>query len=569
MDSATLKSKGDQAFKAKDFEGAVGLYKQAAAVSTDNAEKARIYSNKSAANYSILNFREALSDAKSAIEADPMFSKAYGRAANASLGLGNADDAISYYQQYLRIDPENPVAKKGLEDAIKVKNTPDNNGALDVMNEIQKDPEAMEIMSDPDFMQALMAGKVDVLSDPKYAKVMKYISRMQGMFENEGKNGSTHQEIKTDPTKEENQAFKTMNKELKEEEQTGQANAQREKIIQEKRLNDEAIQEEANEYKEQGNELYKKKKFSEAIAMYTKAFDTYKDVLFLTNIAAATLESGKPQEALTILDEAVEFAKETHASYAIMGKIYHKIANVHIKMGQSEKALTFLKKSLTEDRNPDVLNKRKKLEKEIKAAKESAYLSKDKAFEASEKGKQLFKDQQFAEAIKMFDEAIKRDPSDFKHYSNRSACLFKLLAFPDCIKDCDTVISKDPSFIKVYIRKAQCLLAMQKYAAATIVVTKGLEKSPSAAQFKDLSKVKSEITSAVDRRINNGTLTRDEVIKAALAEPEVRDIVQDPVMANILEQAKSDPSVIMQHYSNPDFSKKIGLLADVGIISMR
>lgn len=189
--------------------------------------------------------------------------------------------------------------------------------------------------------------------------------------------------------------------------------------------------------------------------------------------------------------------------------------------------------------------------------------------EASNAGKDLFAKQNYAEAVKMFDEAIKRDPSDYKHYSNRSACLFKLLAFPDCIRDCETVIEKEPSFIKVYIRKAQCLLTMQKYAAAIITISKAMDQSPSPAESTSLANVKYEINAAIDRRLNNNTLKREEVVQAALAEPEIRDIVQDPVMVNILEQAKTDPSVIMQHYQNPTFNKRIQLLADVGIISTR
>lgn len=568
MSSAELKSSGDQAFKKQQFSEAVDFYKQAIGVCTDNVERARIFSNKSAANYSAMNYQEALNDAKSAIENDPLFSKAYGRAANASLGLGDADEAITYYQQYLRIDPENAVAKKGLEDAIKAKNYAAEENPMGFMDDIQKDPELMKMFSDPAFMQALMSNDTSVLSDPKYAKVLSYVSKMQSAFDTKGA-APPHDEVKPEPTKEEQQDFETMNKELKEEEPVVDAEAEKEKVLLEKKFSDDKIKQESIELKQKGNEMYKKKNFAEAIELYTKAFDTYKDVLYLTNIAAATLESGKPEEALKILNEAVDFARESHASYEIMGKIYHKLANVYIKMGQLEDALTYLKKSLTEDRTPEVLNKKKKIEKQIKIANENAYLSKDKALEASNAGKELFGKQLYAEAIKMFDEAIKRDPTDYKHYSNRSACLFKLLAFPDCIKDCDLVIAKEPSFIKVYIRKAQCLLAMQKYAAATITINKGLDRSPTAAQINELNKVKYEVSSTMDRRLRNNTLTREDIMKAALAEPEVRDIVQDPVMANILEQAKSDPSIIMQHYHNPDFSKRIQLLADVGIISTR
>lgn len=568
MSSAEIKASADQAFKSKQYTEAIDLYKQAISLSTDNVEKSRIYSNMSAANYSAMNFEDALNDAKSSFEIDPLFSKAYGRAANACLGLGKHDEAIEHYQQYLRLDPNSAVAKKGLEDAIKAKNSFDTNNDSQYLDDLQNDPEIMKVFTDPAFMQALMSNDTSVLSDPKYAKALKMANDLQEKFKSQGAN-PLNEEIKQNPSKEEKQDFRTMKKELKEEKETGSPNPDSEKVLLEKRQSDDKIKNDSIELKNKGNELYKQKQFDEAIEYYTKAFDTYKDVLYLTNIAAATLESGKFDEALEILNEAVEFAKETHASYEIMGKIYHKIANVYIKRDNKEEALKYLKKSLTEDRKPDVLAKKKKLEKEIKISKENSYLSKDKALEASNAGKDLFAKQNYAEAVKMFDEAIKRDPSDYKHYSNRSACLFKLLAFPDCIRDCETVIEKEPSFIKVYIRKAQCLLTMQKYAAAIITISKAMDQSPSPAESTSLANVKYEINAAIDRRLNNNTLKREEVVQAALAEPEIRDIVQDPVMVNILEQAKTDPSVIMQHYQNPTFNKRIQLLADVGIISTR
>ncbi|KAL6938458.1 hypothetical protein ACO0OL_000998 [Hanseniaspora opuntiae] len=568
MSSAEIKASADQAFKSKQYTEAIELYKQAISLSTDNVEKSRIYSNMSAANYSAMNFEDALNDAKSSFEIDPLFSKAYGRAANACLGLGKHDEAIEHYQQYLRLDPNSAVAKKGLEDAIKAKNSFDTNNDSQYLDDLQNDPEILKVFTDPAFMQALMSNDTSVLSDPKYAKALKMANDLQEKFKSQGTN-PLNEEIKQNPSKEEKQDFRTMKKELKEEKETGSPNPDSEKVLLEKRQSDDKIKNDSIELKNKGNELYKQKQFDEAIEYYTKAFDTYKDVLYLTNIAAATLESGKFDEALEILNEAVEFAKETHASYEIMGKIYHKIANVYIKRDNKEEALKYLKKSLTEDRKPDVLAKKKKLEKEIKISKENSYLSKDKALEASNAGKDLFAKQNYAEAVKMFDEAIKRDPSDYKHYSNRSACLFKLLAFPDCIRDCETVIEKEPSFIKVYIRKAQCLLTMQKYAAAIITISKAMDQSPSPAESTSLANVKYEINAAIDRRLNNNTLKREEVVQAALAEPEIRDIVQDPVMVNILEQAKTDPSVIMQHYQNPTFNKRIQLLADVGIISTR
>lgn len=85
------------------------------------------------------------------------------------------------------------------------------------------------------------------------------------------------------------------------------------------------------------------------------------------------------------------------------------------------------------------------------------------ADKARELGNDLFKAGQFSDAIKHYNEAIKRNDLDAKNYSNRAACYMKLMAFPEAERDCETAIRIDPKFLKAYVRKAAIMYGKREY----------------------------------------------------------------------------------------------------------
>ena len=109
-------------------------------------------------------------------------------------------------------------------------------------------------------------------------------------------------------------------------------------------------------------------------------------------------------------------------------------------------AIKYFNKSLTEHRTPDILNKLRETERNKADAEKLAYIDPEKSAEAREEGNTLFKNGDFAGAVKAYTESIKRNPNDPKGYNNRANAYTKLAALPEALKDTEAAIRADPKF---------------------------------------------------------------------------------------------------------------------------
>jgi stress-induced-phosphoprotein 1 len=68
---------------------------------------------------------------------------------------------------------------------------------------------------------------------------------------------------------------------------------------------------------------------------------------------------------------------------------------------------------------------------------------------------------------------------------------------------------------------------------------------------------------------NNNAGTREETMKQAMEDPEVQEILADPIMRSILEQMQKDPKAAQDHMKNPIIAKKLQVLINAGVLQMR
>jgi len=175
------------------------------------------------------------------------------------------------------------------------------------------------------------------------------------------------------------------------------------------------------------------------------------------------------------------------------------------------------------------------------------------------KAMNFFQKGDFPQALKHYSEAIKRNPTDAKLYSNRAACYAKLMEFPLALKDCDEAIKLDPSFIKAYLRKGAALMLMKDMGQAKATYRKALEIDPNCQEAMD-----NYYQCSLKADSNP-----EEIRSRAMNDPEVQAILGDPGMRIILEQMQSEPKALREHLRNPAIAHKIQKLIDVGIIAIK
>ncbi|KAJ7952463.1 Hsp70-Hsp90 organizing protein [Quillaja saponaria] len=572
------KAKGNAAFSSSDFNTAIRHFSDAIALSSENHV---LYSNRSAAYASLHKYSEALTDAKKTVELKPDWSKGYSRLGAAHLGLAHYDDAISAYKKGLEIDPNNEALKSGLADAQSAASRsraapPTNNPFGDVFSgpemwtRLTADPSTRAYLQQPDFLRMMQ----DIQKNPnnlnQYLKDQRVMQAL-GVLLNvkisspSSDNMDIPESSQSPPPPERKRAAEA---EPAKEEKEPEKDPIELKDKEAKEKKSQALKE-----KEAGNAAYKKKDFETAIQHYTKAMELDdEDISFVTNRAAVYLEMGKNEECIKDCDKAVERGRELRADYKMIARALTRKGTALVKMAKCSKdyepAIEAFQKALTEHRNPETLKKLNDAEKAKKELEQQEYYDPTLADEEREKGNEFFKQQKYPEAVRHYTEALRRNPKDPKVYSNRAACYTKLGALPEGLKDAEKCIELDPFFCKGYTRKGAIQFFMKEYDKALETYQEGLKHDRNNQELLDgIKRCVQQINKA-----SRGDISPDELKERqtkGMQDPEIQNILQDPVMRQVLIDFQENPKAAQEHTKNPMVMNKIQKLVSAGIVQMR
>lgn len=566
------KAEGNKAFTSGNFEEAIKHYSAGIEVDATNHV---LYSNRSACQASLGNWQDALNDAKKTVELKPDWAKGYSRLGGACFGLKQFDEAIEAYNKGLELDPNNGPCQTGLRDAEAAKAGP-SAGANSMfgpqfMTKLMLNPETKPFLEQPDFLAIIREVAADPakltahIGDPRFQKAMQVglgISfggaGMGGGMPGGGPGGAPQEEpARRPPSPPPPAPEPEPPRELSEEEKAA-----------------EEAKAAAMKEKEAGAAAYKALDFDTARAHFTKAWELYdRDVSFLTNRAAVHMEQGNLEDAMADCQEAVDRARKIMpVDFKIIAKAMTRHGNALVKAGRLADAVDMYQHALTEHRNPESLKALQTTQKRLKEEQEAAYVDISKAEEAKEAGNVAFKGADYPTAIGHYTEALKRGPPEqweeaYKVFSNRAACYTKLGALPEGEKDADKCIELNPEFVKGYSRKANIKFLMKEYEKALEVYEQGLTYAPDSAELKDgIRKCQAQI-----QRFMSGMASEEEIKERqakAMADPEIQNIMMDPVMQQVLKECQETQGSLSKHLQNPGIAHKLQKLMAAGIIRM-
>ncbi|ORZ41741.1 stress-induced protein sti1-like protein [Catenaria anguillulae PL171] len=576
-----LKALGNKAFTSGQFDEAIKHF--TAAIAKDPSNHV-LYSNRSASYASLKQFDLARADAEKTVTIKPDWAKGYSRLGAAHHGAGNLDAALDAYTKGLEIEPTNALLQKGAEDVKQALEASAKDPFAQLLNDgiwakIGGNPKLAPLLADPDFcnkIKMLIANPSGAMNMMQDQKIMMCLLTLMGVTMTNSadeaadivnqaearqsrsrsaspkRNRSPSPKSRSAPTHDDEPEVMEMDAEEQEREQ------QRTRMLAEKQL---------------GNDAYKKRDFTTALKHYQAAWElsNEQEVPILTNMAAVYFEQQEFQKCIESCEKAVEVGRELRADFKIIARALQRIGNAHVKLGDLEQAIKFYNKSLMEHRTPDTLQRLRDTEKALEQQTKASYHNPKLSDEARERGNALFKEQKFAEAVKEYTEAIKRNESDPRAYSNRATCYHKLGALPDAIKDCDAAVARDPKFVKAYLRKAAVLQMTKDH-------TKCLETLEAASKADGDRKHEAEIQVAIQKCYaamynmsgdDNEGMSKEERAKKAMQDPEVQAILADPVMQQMLQQMQQDPGAAREHMKNPIVAQKIRKLVSAGVLGAR
>jgi len=321
------------------------------------------------------------------------------------------------------------------------------------------------------------------------------------------------------------------------------------------------------EEKKLGNAAYKAKNFDLAISHYDKAIELEpKNLLYYSNKCAVLIEQKNFDTVIEVSDEGkrvfctLEFSERNTSHLA---KLIGRKGRATWLKGDIDAAIKVYEDALLEATDSQLSTDLKELKKLKVANEKAAYLNSDLGDQHRDAGNEFFKLGKYGDCIREFDEALKRNPKDYKALANKSSAYTKLMEFGMALNAAEESIKIEPTYIKAHIRKANCHRALKEFHKALDCYDTILKLEPGNEEAK---KGKMETGMAIQMSMHEGN--DEDRLKRAMQDPEIQSIMMDPMVKIALNQMQSDPKNAQSYFTDATLGPKLQKLIQAGVLKV-
>nr|XP_015213682.1 PREDICTED: sperm-associated antigen 1 isoform X1 [Lepisosteus oculatus] len=535
------KDKGNEAFKAKDYEEAVVYYTRSLSVMPTVAA----YNNRAQAEINLQNWNNAFHDCQKALELEPNNLKALLRRATVYKHQGNYKAAVDDLRNVLRAEPHNLIAKNLLCEAEeKVKDGesgPQPRGKRIVIEEVDESEEQGEEAE----------GSLHVGGETASPAVKGEMGNANKKFPGRG-DGGPRMETKTSPAP---QKEKSKGASGETSRAQGDSKSADQGLVNGAQENGSCVGDQSSsgapgtdssrpdvisgaltpelaKLKSQGNELFKNGQFSDALNKYTQAIggfieagiDSAEDLSILySNRAACHLKDGNSLECIQDCKRALELQPFSIKPLLRRAMAYESLENyrqayvdyktvLQIDRGvqaASDSANRISRLLIAQDGHAwrenlptipvvPLSSQQHRWQEPLPRSEQtpgtgqvsdSAGAPQDTGEKADalflslkQEGNDFVKKSQYRAGLGKYSECLKIKPEECAIYTNRALCYLKLDQFAEAKQDCDSALQLEPSNKKAFYRRALAYKGLQDYAACSADLQELLRLDPSVQE---------------------------------------------------------------------------------------
>ena len=249
------------------------------------------------------------------------------------------------------------------QDRLEEQNNPADNGQFDLrailMTTLLSNPEAMGYRNDPEILNKIqnMPNSVEeqqayISSDPRLTNLFLLFLKSQNINVQQPQQPQAQPQAQPQPQPQSQPQSQPQQPEVNEEEK---------KIL---------------DLKTEGNQLYKKKQFEAALEKYNTILSIQPtNIPIRNNISAVYIEQGRYEECITYCNESLEIARESHAGYEDVAKIYMRMGTAQVKLERYDEGIQSYENSRMEAPIKGINDKIREATRLKEAAAKKAYIN--------------------------------------------------------------------------------------------------------------------------------------------------------------------------------------------------